>query len=993
MDREMFRDPPKAYRGVTLWMLNDKLEVDEIRRQLDGLHRAGWGAMIGRTFNGLRTKYLSEEWMDIIDTIIQGAGEHGMKVWLQAGYMPSAMPDIDPAFAHQGVTIRDASESADPNDRPIAEHGGHAFCVRRMESVLDLLNPEAVRWYLDKAYIETWHARFGAEFGKTVEAVWVDEPHFRPPLIPWSDLLPGAFEKAWGYKIEDHIPSLFLPEGDFERIRHQYWRTVLQLFLDGYFAPVGTWCGDYGVKFAGHLMGEDTLANQIGWTGATMPCYEAMQLPGIDHLTMSVYWPARKKFILTPKQCSSAANQLGTEEVLAEMFGVSSQGITFEDRKHIANWMAVLGINYRCYHGSFYSLRGRRKRIYVPHLSHQQPWWPDNRIEADYFARVSYAMRRGQTAADVLVLHPVESAFCRYDPTSMYRPHDRTTERADVREFDDRLVQLCDNLLGIQRDFEFGDETLLARHGRVDGKTFRVGRAQYAAVMLPDMLTIRQTTLDLLREFASAGGTVLAAGTLPDRIDGAIEAAADELAGIAAPVNNDPEALERALNTVIPADVTVRGVNSESDRHLVWTHARKLDRERVYFIANTSRDTQICVDVRFRGTGRLESWDLDTGSVDEAPQQRTEADGVATRLDLAPADSRLFVFKEGEEPVTVAGAGHSVVRTVELPSRGEIRRDQPNALTLDFCRYRTGDGEWSERLPVLRVQELLEQADYHGPVSLEFQFNAEHVPDDLRLVIEDAAEYRISINGKPVEYAGDEPYIDASFQPVAIATAAVPGNNRIELTRTFAPIPKAKFALAKLFEVQEGVELESIYLTGSFELRGAVSSLEPRPRCVRYRPDFVLAAARETSDGDFTSGGYPFYAGRIFWKQAVSLTPPAEGERIHLALPSLDAALVKIHVNSREAGAIAWAPYRLDITEFVRDGENELEIEFIGTLRNLLGAHHRSAGEPDNMWHTAFAPGGDPKMREHPEEGGGWTDDYFVLNFGVRKPCRIEYLA
>jgi len=72
----------------------------------------------------------------------------------------------------------------------------------------------------------------------------------------------------------------------------------------------------------------------------------------------------------------------------------------------------VLGINVRCFHGSFYSLRGRRKRIYPPHLSHPQPWWPDNPHVARRYARLSCALSQGVFRPQVLVLHPVESAFC-----------------------------------------------------------------------------------------------------------------------------------------------------------------------------------------------------------------------------------------------------------------------------------------------------------------------------------------------------------------------------------------------------------------------------------------------------------------------------------------------------------------------------------------------------------------------------------------------------
>ena len=110
MDRAEFANPGTAYRGVTLWMLNDVLERDEIARQLEGIHQAGWGAVIGRTFSGLLTQYLSDEWMEIIQEIIDGARQKGMRVWLQAGYMPSGMPGLNDDEKYRVLARKDRGE-------------------------------------------------------------------------------------------------------------------------------------------------------------------------------------------------------------------------------------------------------------------------------------------------------------------------------------------------------------------------------------------------------------------------------------------------------------------------------------------------------------------------------------------------------------------------------------------------------------------------------------------------------------------------------------------------------------------------------------------------------------------------------------------------------------------------------------------------------------------------------------------------------------------
>ena len=992
MDPKEFMDPGKEYRGITLWMLNDELELDEIVRQLEGFAEAGWGAVIGRTFNGLRTEYLSDEWMVMIERIIDRARELGVRVWLQAGYMPSGIPDLDPQRAHQGLAMRPKGEALAEGETVLCEDDEYIYVARALDTVLDLLNGDAVTDYLDLAYRDPWYSRFGEDFGETVEAIWVDEPHFRPPLPPWSPRLPDVFAEQWGYDITEHVPSLLRPVGDYHKIRHHYWRTVLGMFLEAYFHRVGQWCAEHDVKFSGHLMGEDTLNSQIAWTGATMPCYAAMQLPGIDHLTMSLTWPSHKKFLLAPKQVASAAGQLGKSEVLAEMYAVSSQRITFEDRKQIANWMAVLGINYRCYHGSFYSMRGRRKRIYVPHLSYQQPWWPENRLIADHFARLSYALRRGQTLADVLVLHPVESAFCLFDPTTMSSPHDRVSEAEDVKTLDTRLVDLCDSLMQIHRGFEFGDETLMAEYGEVGEEGLRVGWMAYKAVILPDVLTIRCTTLALLEEFAAAGGAILATGELPSRLDGLeVPGLRERLAALVSPVENNPVELKRALDAAVPADVEVVATTGEAGD--VWVHGRDIDEGRLYFLTNTNRESAVEGELMLRGHGVLEEWDLRTGEVGAAAN-RPDGDCTIVPLSLPPLGSRLLLLRDGDAAEAVAAQEWVTTRTVALSGRGTIARDMPNALTLDICRMRKGDGDWSDPAPVIAVQEQLEKEEYRGPVALQFRFEVATKPESLQVVIEDAEQYDILVNGQPTAYDGLPYYVDRAFHPVDVTELVRKGENTVEMSIDFRPLGTTKFRLARLFAKREGTELESIYVIGDFAVRGTVSDAEERPGCVRYRPGFVICEEAGTSTGAPATEGYPFYAGRVTYTETVELEPPGDGERVVLELPNLNAVLAKVRVNGRAAGEILWPPYEVDVTEHVDGGENEIEIELVGSLRNLLGPHHRSTGEPTHTWGTAFDFPPDRGRAEHPEElEATWTDDYFVLHFGFRGAPAIKYLS
>ncbi len=1053
MTEQEFNDPGREYRGVTLWMLNDRLEPEGIARQTAGFREAGWGALIARTFTGLRTEYLSPAWHDSVRNIISEAAKNGLKTWLQAGYMPSAVPDLPEDEQHRVLVRRGDGNPPAAGETVLLERDGVLYCEGRVSSVIDLLDDEACRKYLERAYTNTLEPQFGHEFGTTVEAIWVDEPHLQPPALTWSRRFPEQFERDWGYPIVEHIPSLFTREGDWRKVRHHYWRTVLRLLLESYFSRIGGWCTERNLKFSGHLMGEDTIRSQISWTAACMPGYEYMHLPGIDHLTKSLEWPANLPFVLPPLQCASAAHQLGRREILSEIYAVSSEGLSFADRKRIGDWMMILGINYRCYHGSFYSIRGRRKRFYVPHLSHQQPWWEDNAAAASYFARFSYIMRQGEFDAEILLLHPVESGFCLYDPTKLApeNVHNRADEPEDIRRLNDGFQAAAELLLDLNRGFDLGDETLIARHGAVERGRLRVGKMRYRAVVLPPLITIRASTLQLLTRFLDEGGTVIATGDLPDRIDGAADARAEAFARRVTRAAPEPGALDAALEPAAPRpftlkvltpDRTVGGIRPEdtaasggsagsapaggsptaggpadgesapaSDLPAasgkparVWVHRRIEDENRIMAILNTEQDRAAQVELTLHESGHLEDWDLSTGSVTDAPYERGEG-SVTVRTELPPGASKLYVLKTGA-PAREAAPAVRLVPSRKIAVEGPWlpKRLSPNALTLDFCAFRRGNSPWSDPLPIQAVQEILSEEGYRGRISLRFTFEADEPPRSLFLVLEDPREYlEIVVNGMPVSYEDLPPYLDEPLKPIEISRLVAPGVNAVELTREFVPLSKPKFHLATLFHTAVGVELEAVYLTGAFALAPSPAAGPQVPGCRRLGHRFALRAEPKCIYGDLVTEGYPFFAGRFAIERTAELPAPREGERVFLTFPAVLAALLKARVNGAEAGTIAWAPYETEITALVREGANRIELELVSGLRNLIGPHHRPDGEPSQTWADGWTGFSTAERREtkliaghdwyaHRTDGTVyWTDDYLFLPFGAAPGTAVEY--
>ena len=330
---------------------------------------------------------------------------------------------------------------------------------------VDLLNADAVAAFLDSTHA-VYARHLGDEFGKTIPALFTDEPCFRFPrytfgefgyraddlAVPWTQDLPAYFQASNGYDLLPHLPSLFFDTGEYQGVRYDFYRTVTRMFTERYTVQLYHWCERHGLKLTGHFMGEDTLLWQIPWVGSVMPHLAWMHIPGVDKLGRNVNG-FDSGMVLTMKQLDSVVGQTGKPRALCENYGCAGQDFAHTGRKWIGDWAYVLGVNLNNPHMALYSMRGERKRDCPQNLFFQQPWWPENRLIADYFARLSYALSQGERQVDILVIHPIRSAWAEYRPGAS----------APVIRLDQALNNLLLQLMQSQRDFHLGDEGLMER--------------------------------------------------------------------------------------------------------------------------------------------------------------------------------------------------------------------------------------------------------------------------------------------------------------------------------------------------------------------------------------------------------------------------------------------------------------------------------------------------------------------------------------------------
>jgi hypothetical protein len=364
----------------------------------------------------------------------------------------------------------------------------------------------------------------------------------------------------------------------------------------------------------------------------------------------------------------------------------------------------------------------------------------------------------------------------------------------------------------------------------------------------------------------------------------------------------------------------------------------------------------------------LEAWDPVTGDVHALPSQ--QHDGITeVALDFPPAGSHLLMLHSDQPPATVEPVIEHVVAEIPLNDTWQLALGGPNTLTMDTPQVRIGDqghGDgWSEPMHVLDAHTLVAEAGVGTPFALCFRFNIAVLPaDPVYLIVESPERFDIVVNGIPVASDDTGWWTDISFRKIDICNAIQAGRNEILLSGVFA----------------RDTELESVYLIGDFGIAGRWLGEENRlggQIFDRYAPDLRVTElpdhvrAKDNPDRlslDLTAQALPFFAGRATLRQTFSL-PPLDG-RTTLEIHNLRAAVAHVWANGQHMGAIAWLPHRVDVSAGLRAGENVIEVELVGTLRNLLGPHHLAGGDLEWTEPDTF------------RDKSRWIDDYILVPFG-----------
>ncbi len=1012
-DLALFKRPSAEYRGTPFWSWNTELKADVLEEQIHIFKKMGMGGFHIHPRTGLKTKYLSQEFMDLVQLSIQTAESLDLLVWLYdedrwpSGFAGGLVTQEKQFRAHHLLftqtpyngTVAPPSLISNANARrfengillaryqiqlehgrlvqykklgehePLPKTGVIWYAYLEVsepspwwnnQTYVDTLNPAATARFIEITH-ERYKAVVGNHFGKTIPAIFTDEPQFTHKVLPrraddsndlflpWTPDFARSYAQVHNHDLLETLPEIFWERADKAASvhRYRYHDHLAECFASAYADTLGHWCETNGLMLTGHMMEEPTLESQTAALGEAMRSYRAFHLPGID---MLCDW----REYTTAKQAQSAARQFGRPGVLSELYGVTNWDFDFRGHKAQGDWQAALGVTVRVHHLTWVSMAGEAKRDYPASIGYQSPWYLEYPLIEDHFARVNTAMTRGQPLVRVGVIHPIESFWLCYG----------SLEQTSV-EREDREVQfqnLTEWLLFGLIDFDFIAESLLPELcTNANTNPLEVGAARYDVIVVPNLRTIRQSTVERLEAFQQAGGTVIFLGEPPSLIDALPSSQPSDFALLTTLL---PFTRGRLLETLHPwRELTVTlmdGRHADSILHQI----RSDGEERFVFLCNTDvKQPRMACSIRLRGHWQAHQLETMTGTTQVLPS-RIEQDHTVLTWDFSAHGHMLLRLEPNPTQTITATHQPQWLEHSRLSSPVPVTLSEPNVLLLDRAEYRLDHEPWQAITEVLRIDNVLRkrlgyplkmdaiaqpwtvtaQPETIHTVTMRFQIKVKVQVEQPQLALEDATTAELWLNGVSISRTPNGWWVDNSIQTVPLPRLEV-GTHTLEIRLPY----------------HAQTNLEWMYLLGDFgvELQGSHTHL--------------TAPIRELAWGDWTRQGLPFYAGNVTYHAVL------EGDEQPLALEiaHFKTPLISVELNDQPLGKIALAPYNLELPK-LETKKYQLAITAYGNRVNAFGALHNA--DPATLW---FGP---DAWRS---EGIRWSEEYQLKPMGIMVAPRI----
>jgi len=504
----------------------------------------------------------------------------------------------------------------------------------------------------------------------------------------------------------------------------------------------------------------------------------------------------------------------------------------------------------------------------------------------------------------------------------------------------------------------------------VTGDKLPVGQAQYDVILVSNLRSIRATTLLRLQRFRERGGALYFVGETPTVVDA--HASDDVHLWLQKDTDLAIPFARRSVLNVLEAYREIRATSSRGHMTRNLLHQIRDDNdERFIFVCNVDRSMHGKLeypdlyqrlnncDVSFRGKWFVTLLDSLSGS--EFSLDSVTTNGWTTISFAFPsAGSAVFHLTKTFKPKQKFR--QSRLRYIrECSGPNSFKLSEPNVLLLDQARFRLANENWQGPEEILRIDNLLRdklgltsraaafaqawtdkftgRRKLTNVVELVFRFRTRVAVSNAFLALENAPETAIYLDDTHVPSDVSGYWVDEAIEKVSLPSFGV-GKHEILL--------KLPFGLR--------TNLERVYILGDFGVE------------VRGRSGEIIAMGESLTWGDWTHMGLPFYAGNVSYSFPFQVDIQ---EDTIIQVPHFKAPLLKVAVDGKEVGRIAFPPYQLNLGKLV-PGEHVATIEAFGNRQNAFGAIH--------LANTEFKSFGPEAWRTN---GYDWSYEYVLESMGI----------
>lgn len=752
----------------------------------------------------------------------------------------------------------------------------------------------------------------------------------------WTEELPSYFKEKRGYDISPWILTatgrIVESVDDSERFLWDLRRTQADMFIDNYARYFAERMADRGLKYAGEAYGDGN--------------FESLEMAACQDVPMSEFWTHYiYGNIMTTYMAASSAHVWDKPIVACECYTGTPFNSKFTEHpygmKALGDYIMTAGVNRFVYHATTHQpytadQPGNIMTMgpFGTHLDRTSTWASHFSDFNTYVSRCSYMLQQGHTVTDFLILKDegISSAITNYTSSLPY---------------------------GYRWD-AIDKEGVLKRLSADDGLLTLPNGMRYRALVVPDIRRMTPELLQKLIDLTRQGISIVLQGEMPaghPGLDAEKDKESKRLAALlwgsdtlgegkiyrGVSFSDLPEALSLAPDFEF--------VSQNLDAQIHFIHKKSGDSD-VYFISNhRRRPERLTVKCRLSGK-RPYLWDAETGDTDTTIDWDDNGSSEYVNIDLPESGSIFLVFKPDDspapgirevspEPATIItesgkrpysvtdslGSTFSISlwakpETFAAANRGFILfppQGRGNTAFVGIAMGQNGIFVHERNAGNKRVLEYNEPIEGWTHVLLRYD---EGVPE-------------LFVNGK---FAAKG--IKSSYDCIPAIDVAMAEEQFIAGFEGDATLPQAYAYAISANEIDSilagGLPAPAIIGEPLKDLSAEWSVTFPSWSKINGSINMpALESLHKHEDFDVRH-----FAGTATYTRSFSLHQPADGSRVMLNLGRVE-NIAEVSVNGSEPVTIWKAPFALDITDYLKEGENDLVVKVTNLYPNrIIGDEH-----------------------------------------------------